>query len=58
MPPGAVTQTLPLASHFIPSGTPASREDRIPCAKSRPCEREPPEATSNTRMSARVVSLT
>ena len=58
MPPGAVTQTLPFASHFIPSGTPASREDWIPCAKSRPCESEPSGATSNTRMRARVVSLT
>ena len=57
MPPGAVTQTLPFASHFIPSGRPASREDWIPWAKSRPCESEPSGATSYTRMRARVVSL-
>ena len=58
MPPGAVTQTFPAASHFMPSGTPGSVSERMPEAKTSPPVSEPSIATAKARMSAFSVSLT
>ena len=57
-PPGAVTQILPALSHFMPSGTPGSSSERMPDAKMRSGPSVPSALTSNTRISARTVSLT
>ena len=41
MPPGAVTQTFPALSHFMPSGTPGSSSERMPEAKIRSAPSDP-----------------
>ena len=53
-----MTQMLPCASHFMPSGTPGSSSERMPLANMRPGESEPSPFTSNAQIVHFTVSLT